>query len=130
MRISPKLVIAGLFAVAILIFTLIFTSETKVVAEPVVATEPSDHTVSEYIEKVEMQNELERDAKQEAYMHEKMAKAKKESVECKFWQQQLTAKATPKNKEKVAQFCELQDEASSESASSTPQAQPAQKATP
>lgn len=127
MRISPKLVIAGLFAVAILIFTLIFTSKTKVVANPVVS-ETNDHTVSKYIEKVELQNERERDEKQEAYMHDKMAKAKKESVECKFWQQQLATTANKKNKDKVAQFCELNDEASSVSASSEPAAQPAQKA--
>ena len=125
MRIPFKFIVIGLFAIALLLLALVFTHDTKVVAAPA-APEASEKTVTKYIEKVELQNELERDAKQEAYLHEKMAKAKKESVECKFWQQQLATKATPKNKEKVTQFCELADEASS--TSSSPEIQSAQKA--
>ena len=125
MRPSLKLISIGLFALAIVLFALLFTRETKVVAQPTAAA-PEDHAVSKYIEKVEMQNELERDEKQAAYMHEKMAKAKKESVECKFWQQQLATKDTPKNKEKVTQFCELAAE--DNSASSTADSLSAQKA--
>ena len=109
MRLSPKLISIALFALAIILFTLLFTRETKVVSQPA-APEPADHVVDKYIEKVQLQSELERDEQQAAYMHEKMAKAKKESVECKFWQQQLAAKDTPKNKDKVTQFCELATE--------------------
>jgi hypothetical protein len=124
MRPSLKLVSIGLFALGIVLFALVFTSETKVVAAPPVA-EPAENTVSNYVEKIQLENEKERDAQQEAYLHAKMAKAKKESVECQFWTQQQGAKPSKKNADKVTQFCELSADTSS--ASSTGEVQSAQK---
>jgi len=128
MRLTPKLISAGLFVIAIILFTLVFTHETKVVAQPPATEDVSERVVTSYIEKVELQNEREREERKEAYLHDKLAKAKKESVECKFWQQQLATKVTPKNKGKVTQFCELTDESSSTSSPLDGQSsQPAQK---
>jgi hypothetical protein len=124
MRPSLKLVSIGLFALAIVLFTLIFTHENKVVAE-LPPAEPADHAVSDYVEKIQLQNEKERDEQQEAYLHAKMAKAKKESVECQFWTQQQGAKPSPKNAAKVTQFCELSADAGN--APSTAENQSAQK---
>jgi hypothetical protein len=125
MRPSLKLVSIGLFALAIVLFALIFTHDTKVVTE-VPVTEPGDNAVNDYVEKIQLQNEKERDEQQEAYLHAKMAKAKKESVECQFWTQQQAAKPSPKNVEKVTQFCELSADASSDSSAAANQS--AQKA--
>ena len=125
MRPSLKLVSIGLFALAIVLFTLIFTHESKVVAETTVP-EPNDQVVSQYVEKIQLENEKERDEQQEAYLQAKMAKAKKESVECQFWTQQQGAKPSPKNAAKVTQFCEVS--ADDSSASSPAENQSAQKA--
>ncbi|RYY74327.1 MAG: hypothetical protein EOO52_15880 [Gammaproteobacteria bacterium] len=121
MRPSFKLVSIGSFALAIVLFTLIFTREGKVVAVAAQEPEVNDKVVTNYIEKVELQNAQERDERQEAYTHQKMAKAKKESVECQFWTQQQAAKPSSKGADKVKQFCELSSDASSESSTASNQ---------
>ena len=59
-------------------------SQNQVVFEPSIPPDVSESMVNKYIRKVELQNERERDEKQALYLHEKLSKVKKESVECKL----------------------------------------------
>lgn len=111
MRIPSNIVLARIFfVIAAGLLVLIFTHKrpAPVQAAPVVEEE---HVVENYIKEVELKNELERDAVEQARKHEKLAKAKKESVECKFWTQQKasSSKPNPKTDEKIAKFCELEE---------------------
>lgn len=110
MRLPSNIVLARIsFVIAAGLLILVFTHkrEAPVQAAPVVENE---HVVEDYIKEVELKNELERDAIEQTRKQEKLAKAKKDSVECKFWTQQKANSSKPNAKadEKIAQFCELE----------------------
>ena len=119
MRTRSNLYLAGLFFLAaIVLFVLIATHKTKVVSEAPV--DDASNTVAKYIDEVERKNELERDQKELANKLAKLAKAKKDSVECQFWMLQKQKKSTnPRIEEKITQFCELQPDQTAALASAT-----------
>lgn len=110
MRTRTNLYLAGLFfLIAIALFVLIATHKTKAVSE-VTATD-SNNTVARYIDEAEKQDALERDQREQTNKLTKLAKAKKDSVECQFWTLQKQKKSTnPRIDEKITQFCELPPE--------------------
>ncbi|RYY03797.1 MAG: hypothetical protein EOO53_07850 [Gammaproteobacteria bacterium] len=107
MRFPPvKIIITTLFLViAVVLVTLIATSKPKVQPKPVTVEE--DNTISKYVDDVQLKIDLDRDEKEQANKQAKLAKAKRDSVECQFWKQQQAKKTTPKIEAKITQFCEL-----------------------
>ena len=107
MRFPPvKIIITALFSViAVVLVTLIATSKPKVHPKPVIVEE--DNTISKYVDDVQLKIDLDRDEKEQANKQAKLAKAKRDSVECQFWKQQQATKTTPKIEAKITQFCEL-----------------------
>lgn len=105
-----NLYLAGFFfLIAIILFVLIATHETKIASEAPVNDASNTNTVARYIDEAEKQDALERDQKEQANKLAKLAKAKKDSVECQFWILQKQKKSTnPRIEEKITQFCELQ----------------------
>lgn len=110
------------FIIAAALLALIATHKTR--ATPVDTLRPvaaEEDNFSKYIEEAEQQNAIERDRKEQTEKLAKLAKAKKDSVECQFWTQQKQNHATNKRvEEKITQFCELpqtQDAASTTSTS-------------
>lgn len=112
MRAPSSLQLAGIFfIIAIGLLVLIVTHKpAKTVPEAPVRSSVDSDTITKYIDEAEKQNELERDKKEQANKLAKMIKAKKDSVECQFWQQQKQKKATNRVDEKITQFCELSPE--------------------
>ncbi len=110
MRLPSNIVLARIsFVIAAALLVLVFTHKraAPVHTSPVAENE---HVVENYIKEVELKNELERDAIEQTRKHEKLAQAKKDSVECKFWTQQKASSSKPnaKTDEKIAHFCELE----------------------
>jgi hypothetical protein len=111
MRLPSYTVLARLsfvIAAGLLVFIFTYKRPAPVQAAPVAKNE---HVVENYIKEVELKNEQERDAIEKTQRHEKLVKAKKESVECKFWTQQKASSSqpNPKTDEKIAKFCELEE---------------------
>jgi hypothetical protein len=98
------------FVIAAGLLVLIFTHKREKPVQPPVVTESSEGTVTKYIAEVERKNELERDEIEQARKLAKLAQAKKDSVECKFWTQQKASSSKPnaKTDEKIAHFCEME----------------------
>lgn len=110
MRLPSNIVLARIsFVIAAGLLVLIFTHKREAPAAPAPIA-VSENTVNNYIAEVEKKNELERDEIEQARKVAKLAKAKKDSVECQFWTQQKAKSSAPnpKTDEKVAHFCELE----------------------
>lgn len=119
MRAPSNLQLAGIFfLIAIVLMVLIFTHKSSVATDA--PKTYADDTVTKYIDEVEKQNNLERNEKEHAEKLAKLAKAKRDSVECQFWKQQQkqAQQVNPRTDEKVIQFCELQPDQASSSTSS------------
>ena len=112
MRLPSNIVLARIFfVIAAGLLVLVFTHKREAPAQqPVVAAASEEGTVTKYIAEVERKNELERDEIEQTRKLAKLAQAKKDSVECKFWTQQKasSSKPNPKTDEKIAHFCEME----------------------
>jgi len=96
----------ALFLIAIALAVLIATHKTHIATDT--SLNHNDDTVAKYIDEVEQQDILERDQREHAAKLAKLAKAKRDSVECQFWMQQKQKKSTdPRLNDKITQFCEL-----------------------
>lgn len=111
MRLPSNIVLARIFfVIAAGLLVLVFTHKREAPAAVAPIAAPNENAVNNYIAEVEKKNELERDEIEQAHKIAKLAKEKKDSVECQFWTQQKakSSKPNPKTDEKITQFCELE----------------------
>lgn len=109
MRAPSNLQLAGIFfVITLILMVLIVTRKTTKVTEAPASY--SNNTIAKYVDEAKQQNDLERDQREQADKLEKLAKAKRFSVECQFWKQQKekqTKQTNLRTDEKIIQFCEL-----------------------
>lgn len=99
-------------------FYLISTKPHKVVEElPPVAAETTSST--NFMEEAEKRREQMLEEKSAVERHEKLLKAKENSVECKFWKQQKSVSSDAKVDEKIIEFCTLSSASSLGSSTAT-----------
>ena len=101
--ISKSLIAFTLLLLALGLFFLIL-SKPKPVAPPAPVVEEETVSIHDYEEKISREREIEQDRHFDERKQQKLATAKKNSVECQFWKQQKPSKKT---EEKIAQHCEL-----------------------
>lgn len=101
--ISKSLIAFTLLLLALGLFFLIL-SKPKPVAPPAPVVEEETVSIHDYEEKISREREIEQDRHFDERKQQKLATAKKNSVECQFWKQQKPSKKT---EAKITEHCEL-----------------------
>jgi hypothetical protein len=106
MHTIPKTFIAALLLFLGLGIFFFILNKPKPVAPPApVVEQESTNVVRDYEEKISREREIEQDRLFEERKQQKLAVAKKNSVECQFWKQQKPSKKTD---DKIAEHCDIQ----------------------